>query len=235
MCQGIKALIPMLCQQYTVFDGICQYTGIISCHFSLKDGGIPIFTSVGIHVIMFSKNHSEKTKEIPVNTMTVQTISAQNKIRAILADALRVSALLCANGSLMQTFLSVTGFSEKQIYIYSSLFQAVNVLTILLCARFADRGDVLKRTAVSQLPGAVLFSFYLPSERIRYDYFRLRYYVLRGNLRSGIADQFFQRPVFLQPDHAFRLWDLLYFSDSGMCPAVFSEVSYFSEGSGMHH
>ncbi|MBR5444593.1 MAG: MFS transporter [Clostridia bacterium] len=86
----------------------------------------------------------------------------QNKTRAILIYALRTAALLCANGSLMQTFLSVTGFSEQHIYIHASLFQAVNVLTILLCARFADRGNAIRRSAVVQIPGALLFLFYLP-------------------------------------------------------------------------
>lgn len=86
----------------------------------------------------------------------------QNKIRAILAYALRTAALLCATGSLMQTFLAAIGFSEKYIYIHASLFQAVNVLTILLCSRFADSKNVLRRTALVQIPGGLLFLFYLP-------------------------------------------------------------------------
>jgi len=94
--------------------------------------------------------------------MKDNTIVTQNKIRAVLAYAFRVAALLCANGSLMQTFLSTTGFSEQHIYIHASLFQAVNVLTILLCARFADKGNVLRRTALVQIPGGLLFLFYLP-------------------------------------------------------------------------
>ncbi len=92
----------------------------------------------------------------------MNTTINQNKIRAILAYTFRIAALLCANGSLMQTFLSITGFSEQHIYIHSSLFQAVNVLTILLCARFADKGNVLRRTALVQIPGGLLFLFYLP-------------------------------------------------------------------------
>lgn len=91
----------------------------------------------------------------------MNTVS-QNKIRSILAYAFRTAALLCANGSLMQTFLSTVGFSEQHIYIHASLFQAVNVLTILFCARFADTRNVLRRTAIVQLPGALLFLFYLP-------------------------------------------------------------------------
>ena len=86
----------------------------------------------------------------------------QNKVRAIVIYALRTAALLCASGSVMQTFLSITGFPEKYIYFHASLFQAVNVLTILFCARFADSGNVIRRSAVVQIPGALLFLFYLP-------------------------------------------------------------------------
>ncbi len=90
------------------------------------------------------------------------TTKIKNKIRAILAYSFRIAALLCVNGSLMQTFLNVIGFSERHIYLHATLFQAVNVMTILLCARFADNKSVLKRTAIVQIPGALLFLFYLP-------------------------------------------------------------------------
>ncbi|MBQ2278203.1 MAG: hypothetical protein II333_06490, partial [Clostridia bacterium] len=86
----------------------------------------------------------------------------QNKIRAIVIYALRTAALLCASGSVMQTFLSITGFPEKYIYFHASLYQAVNVLTILFCARFADTGNVIRRSAIVQIPGALMFLFYLP-------------------------------------------------------------------------
>jgi len=86
----------------------------------------------------------------------------QNKIRAIVIYSLRTASLLCATGSLMQTFLATVGFSEQQIYLHASLFQAVNVLTILLCARFADSGSVLRRSAAVQIPCGLLFLFYLP-------------------------------------------------------------------------
>ena len=98
---------------------------------------------------------------IHIEVSTLTTVS-RNKIRAILITALRTAALLCASGSLMQTFLSYIGFSEQHIYIHASLFQAVNVLTILLCARFADNGNIIRRTAVIQLPSGILFLFYIP-------------------------------------------------------------------------
>ena len=93
---------------------------------------------------------------------TPVTVITQNKLRAIIVYALRTAILLCANGSLMQTFLAAIGFSEQHIYIHASLYQAANVLTILLCARFADTKNVLRRTALVQVPGAVLFLCYLP-------------------------------------------------------------------------
>ena len=95
------------------------------------------------------------------NNASTKTIS-DNKLRAILAYALRTAALLCSNGSLIQTFLSAIGFPEQYIYIHASLYQAANVLTILLCARFADTRHVLRRTAMVQIPGALLFLCYLP-------------------------------------------------------------------------
>ena len=86
----------------------------------------------------------------------------RNALRAVLAYTFRTAALLCSTGPLMQTFLSSIGFSEQQIYMHATLFQAVNVITILLCSRFADTKKVLLRTALIQIPGAILFLGYLP-------------------------------------------------------------------------
>lgn len=89
-------------------------------------------------------------------------VITQNKIRAVSAYALRTAALLCATGSLIQTFLASIGFSEKSIYIHASVYQAVNVITILLFSRFADSKNVLHRAAMVQIYGGLLFLFYLP-------------------------------------------------------------------------
>ena len=86
----------------------------------------------------------------------------RNALRAVLAYTFRTAALLCSTGPLMQTFLNSIGFSEQQIYMHATLFQALNVLTILLCSRFADTKKVLLRTALIQIPGAILFLGYLP-------------------------------------------------------------------------
>lgn len=88
--------------------------------------------------------------------------SDKNKALYILAYALRSAALLTATGSLMQTFLTVIGMSSENIYIHTSAVGAVNVIIILLFARFADSGNLIVRCALSQLTGAVLFLCYLP-------------------------------------------------------------------------
>ncbi len=85
-----------------------------------------------------------------------------NKIIFVVACALRSAALLCVTGSLMQTFLSVLGFSASEIYIHSSVLQAANVTVILLGARFADRGNLIRRAAFTVVIIGGFFFGYLP-------------------------------------------------------------------------
>ena len=89
------------------------------------------------------------------------SVSAKNKLLGILIAALRTGALLCATGTLMQTFLSTLGFSEQLIYLHSTLVQAVSVLSILLGARFAEKKPLVRATWL-QLPTALLFLAYVP-------------------------------------------------------------------------
>ena len=79
-----------------------------------------------------------------------------NKSFFIIAMAFRTVALLCVTGPIMQTFLASIGFSSQWIYIHTSIVQAVNILTISLCSTWADRGNVIKRTAFVELPYALL-------------------------------------------------------------------------------
>ena len=85
-----------------------------------------------------------------------------NKLYFILATAVRTVALLCVTGPIMQTFLASIGFSSRWIYIHTSLVQAVNILTISLCSTWADKGSVIKRTAMVELPYALLYLLYIP-------------------------------------------------------------------------
>ena len=86
----------------------------------------------------------------------------RNIILATLLCGVRSAALLCATGTLLQTFLNVLGFSENQIYIQSSLIQAANVLAILLSSRWGDTGNLIRKAALIQIPSAVMFLCYLP-------------------------------------------------------------------------
>ena len=85
-----------------------------------------------------------------------------NKLYFIIATAVRTVALLCVTGPIMQTFLGSLGFSSRWIYIHTSLVQAANILTISLCSTWADRGSVIKRTAMVELPYALLYLLYIP-------------------------------------------------------------------------
>lgn len=87
--------------------------------------------------------------------------SDKNKLLYIIAYALRSAALLTATGTLMQTFLTVIGMGPEKIYFHTSAVGAVNVIIILLFAGFSDT-NVIRRSALVQLSGAVLFLFYLP-------------------------------------------------------------------------
>ena len=85
-----------------------------------------------------------------------------NKLYFILASALRTVALLCVTGPVMQTFLASLGFSSRWIYIHTSIVQAVNILTISLSSTWADRGSVIRRTVLVEIPYALLYLAYIP-------------------------------------------------------------------------
>ena len=85
-----------------------------------------------------------------------------NKSFFIIAMGLRTVALLCVTGPIMQTFLASIGFSSQWIYIHTSIVQIINVMTISLCSTWADQGSVIKRTAMVELPYALLYLLYIP-------------------------------------------------------------------------
>lgn len=86
----------------------------------------------------------------------------KNKLLRIIVEALIGIANLAASGSLMQTFLATLGFESSLIYIHSTLFNVSNVITILLCSRWADKGNIINRTALIYIPKGILFLLYLP-------------------------------------------------------------------------
>lgn len=89
-------------------------------------------------------------------------VAANNKILEVIISSLRAVALLCITGTLMQTFIETLNFDSSLNYLHTTLLQASNVSTIILCSRFADRGNIIKRIAIIQVPCGILFLLYIP-------------------------------------------------------------------------
>ena len=89
-------------------------------------------------------------------------IPFRNKLCSVLIVALRSAALLCVTGPIMQAFLASLGFDSRALYIHTTLVQLANVITIFLCAGWADQGNIIRRTALVQLPHGLLYLGYLP-------------------------------------------------------------------------
>ena len=87
----------------------------------------------------------------------------RNRFLCILATALRGTALLCATGTLMQTLLSTLGFSATQNYWHTTLLQFANVLTILFCSRWADKGNIFKRCGYVIILNGLIFLGFIPA------------------------------------------------------------------------
>ena len=82
--------------------------------------------------------------------------SNKNAVRTIVAGAFRAIAVLCSTGPIMQIFLSNLGFSSQWIYIHTTIVYAANIMTIFLCSQWADKGNLIKRTVIVEIPHALL-------------------------------------------------------------------------------
>lgn len=89
-------------------------------------------------------------------------VSRKNKVCSVSVAALYAVTTLCITGPIMQAFLASLGFDSRALYIHSTLVQLANVLTIFLCAGWADRGNIIHRAAFVYLPRAILYLAYLP-------------------------------------------------------------------------
>lgn len=85
-----------------------------------------------------------------------------NVVRFMLLYSARAIALMCASGSLMQTFLATLGFDSSLIYIHTTALQAAGIATIMLMSHWVDKGNLIKRAALSQIPLGLLFLVYVP-------------------------------------------------------------------------
>ena len=86
----------------------------------------------------------------------------KNIALTVISASLQRIALFCSTGTIMQTFLAAVGFTSEEVYIHSTVVQLVNVLTILLASGIGDRGNIIRRAALSHIPMALMFLFYLP-------------------------------------------------------------------------
>ena len=89
-------------------------------------------------------------------------VLSRNRVYSVIVVALRSVALLCTTGAIMQAFLASLGFDSRMLYIHTTLVQLANVSTIFLCAGWADRGSIIRRSALVQLPHGLLYLCYLP-------------------------------------------------------------------------
>ena len=69
---------------------------------------------------------------------------------------------MCTGGAIFQTFLSGLGFSSQQIYILSTVSTVTNIMTVMVTSQWGDRGNVLKKIALIQVPLAAVYLFYIP-------------------------------------------------------------------------
>lgn len=90
------------------------------------------------------------------------SVLQKNRLLYYFAYAFRTVTLLCASGTLVQTFLSALGFSTDEIYIHATVLRAANVLTIVLFPRFADKKSAISRIALVQIPAALLLFLSIP-------------------------------------------------------------------------
>jgi len=86
-----------------------------------------------------------------------------NTFIAIVTGAIRSIATMCAYGTIMQAFLASLGYTSDLLYINTTLINAVSLIAIPLSSNWADKGNIIRRAAIIQLPTAILFLLYLPA------------------------------------------------------------------------
>ena len=133
------------------------------------------------HILHWHRNHGKGKDTAP----SLRAVAARNNILSITANTSWILVQLCLVGALLQTFLTVLGFSPALIYAHTTVLQAANVATILLCSKWAEKGNIIKRTALVHLPFVILFIPYIPFA-LRADNSTLAFVLL---LAVGILQQ----------------------------------------------
>ncbi len=71
-------------------------------------------------------------------------------------------AYAVATGTLIQVFLTSLGFRASQIYLHTTLNQAVQIAITLTCSKISDRGNIFRRLSLLIMGQGVMFLCYLP-------------------------------------------------------------------------
>ena len=154
-CAPSCATSPYFHGNYTPVLKICQVPG----HSVLWEVLILCLPNlVGCAIVSIVTFALVSTESCVIFMKTVR----QNMIRAIIASSLRTLANLCFTGTILQTFLASLGFSSTFVYINATILSAANVTTTFLFSRWADKGSVIKRAAIVEIPHALLYLLYIP-------------------------------------------------------------------------
>lgn len=71
-------------------------------------------------------------------------------------------AYAAVSGTLMQVFLNSMGFSASQIYLRTTLTQAVQITVSLSCTRIGNRGNFFRTYALVVVVEGILYGCYIP-------------------------------------------------------------------------
>ena len=92
----------------------------------------------------------------------LKQIAKKNMRLSLAIYTLSTVSTLTATGTLMQTFLATLGLPASWIYIHATVTQAVNVLTLLLTARWVKADNAIARNALATIPYGLIFLAVIP-------------------------------------------------------------------------
>lgn len=90
------------------------------------------------------------------------TDTRRNIMLHILTKILESIAYAVATGTLFQVFLNSLGFRASQIYLYTTINQAVQIIVTLTCSKVGDRGNIFRRFGMLIMAQGTMFLFYIP-------------------------------------------------------------------------
>lgn len=86
----------------------------------------------------------------------------RNVILYVLAESLRICAIVLSSEAILQTFLYSIGFTDSEIYVQSMVYQALSTLIVLVGSTFGDKGNVFHRSMLAMVMTGIFTLIYLP-------------------------------------------------------------------------